>query len=518
MNCRLLLLMVITGILAAAEPPAPGTVLWRLDPAVARSAVQLPAGAVWSDDGPDDSSCLRVALPAGTPGSLSVRFPIDLRPWRGSRIRLLCQARAEAVSKPAEPYNGVKCMLHWRSPGGGEQWHNENGVFGSFAWRQLSCTVAVDEAAGDGDITLGLQDSHGTVSFADVRIVAERVKPVRPEPVADAPPPFRGHDLPRLRGVMSANRFREEDFAELARWKVNLVRWQLTRNWGAANTDRDLPEYDRWLDGRLDELALALASAQRHGIRLVVDLHSPPGGRLPDGTMAMTLEKPYQDHFVLCWQRIATRFKGHPAIWAFDLINEPTQNRPSPAGVADWLGVQVQAARAVRAIDPDTAISITVDGWGGPDGFTWMTPVDVPRVIYQVHMYMPHVYTHQGVNSAMPDPLLAYPGAIGGRLVDRVALRAMLAPVREFQRAYNVHIYVGEFSAIRWAPGADRYLADCIDLFEEYGWDWSYHAFREWPGWSLEHADLPADKDRHVPATVETARAAVLKAWFAKNR
>lgn len=35
--------------------------------------------------------------------------------------------------------------------------------------------------------------------------------------------------------------------------------------------------------------------------------------------------------------------------------------------------------------------------------------------------------------------------------------------------------------------GADRYLADVIDLFEEYGWDWSYHAFREWAGWSVEH-------------------------------
>ncbi len=75
--------------------------------------------------------------------------------------------------------------------------------------------------------------------------------------------------------------------------------------------------------------------------------------------------------------------------------------------------------------------------------------------------------------------------------------------VREFQLAYNVHIYVGEFSAIRWAPGAAKYLSDCIDLFEEYNWDWTYHAFREWDGWSIEHGELD--------------RRELLLKWFANN-
>lgn len=37
-----------------------------------------------------------------------------------------------------------------------------------------------------------------------------------------------------------------------------------------------------------------------------------------------------------------------------------------------------------------------------------------------------------------------------------------------------------------WPPGAAQYLEDCISVFEEYGWDWTYHSFREWQGWSLE--------------------------------
>lgn len=516
--CARWLISILLTAVAGAASPVPGTVLWRLDlGAAAKSGHPLPAGAAWGTEGPGGAASVRLAVPAGKAGATGVRFPIDLRPWRGSVVALTCQAKAAAVSQPAQPYNGVKCMLHWRSPSGGDHYSNENGVFGSFDWKLLSCAIRIDDDAGDGEITLGLQDCHGTVSFADVQVVSLKVKPARPAPRADAPPPFRGHDLPRLRGVMSPNQCREEDFEELARWNVNCVRWQLCRNWGKPNTDRDLDEYDRWLESRLADLDQALVLARRRGIRVVIDLHSPPGGRAADGTMAITQEKPYQDHFVTVWQRMAKRYAGNPAVWAYDLINEPAQNRPSPSGLADWLGMQVRAARAVRAIDPTTPIMITVDGWGGPEGFAWLAPVDVPRVIYQVHMYLPHTYTHQGVKGEMPVPMLAYPGMINGKHTDKEALRRFLAPVREFQRAYNAPIYAGEFSAVRWAPGAEQYLADCIDLFEEYGWDWTYHAFREWPGWSVEHADLPADKSHHEKAVAETARAKVLKAWFARN-
>ena len=86
------------------------------------------------------------------------------------------------------------------------------------------------------------------------------------------------------------------------------------------------------------------------------------------------------------------------------------------------------------------------------------------------------------------EELVRYPGVIGGKHWNKEELRKTLAPVREFQQKHRAKIFCGEFSAIIWAPGADQYLRDCIDLFEEYGWDWTYHAFREWNGWSVEHA------------------------------
>jgi hypothetical protein len=223
-------------------------------------------------------------------------------------------------------------------------------------------------------------------------------------------------------------------------------------------------------------------------------------------------EAAYQEHFVKTWQKIARRYKGHRAVWGYDLINEPVQGAPPPEGVADYLGAQVKAARAIRAIDRDVPIIFAADDWDGPPGFKHPMPVDVPRVIYQVHMYWPHSFTHQGVHDSRTG--VAYPGVIDGRPCDQDALRRYLRPVREFQLAYNVHIYCGEFSAIRWAPGAAGYLRDVIELFEEYGWDWSYHAYREWSGWSVEHS---SDSKDNTPAGTATDRKQLLLRWFAKN-
>jgi hypothetical protein len=74
---------------------------------------------------------------------------------------------------------------------------------------------------------------------------------------------------------------------------------------------------------------------------------------------------------------------------------------------------------------------------------------------------------------------------------------------------------VGEFSAIRWAPGADRYLSDLIGIIEAHGWDWTYHAFREWDGWSVEYSP---DKNDHNPAPAPTARQQVLMKWMRQDQ
>ncbi len=142
-------------------------------------------------------------------------------------------------------------------------------------------------------------------------------------------------------------------------------------------------------------------------------------------------------------------------------------------------------------------------------------PLPISNVVYSVHMYVPHTFTHQGVGR--PGQPVDYPGLVDGKPYDKAALEAALKPTIDFQKRYNVAIYIGEFSAIRWAPGdsAYRYLKDVIDIFEAHGWDWSYHAFREWDGWSVEHT---GDRANRAPATTETSRQRLLREAFRANQ
>ncbi len=511
----LLMLMASVSHADGDASPRPGDVVFQtnFDTPAEQQAWSRADFAKWIT-GYGGTTSLCITVPRGqSEGSHMIRLPLDLTRYRGCRLLFECMAKADNVSKPAASYLGVKFMLHYRSERAGTIWQNEGGVFGTFDWRELRFSDRIEIDASNGEIDLGLQGSSGTVWFNAVRITVLRAPVVRPVPPTNPPPSFSGHNLPRLRGMMSPNVFRYDDLRVLGtEWKVNVIRWQITRNLTLSGTDRDLAEYDRWLDGRLNELDKALDACKQYGIKVVVDIHSPPGGRYPNRDLAIFYEPLYQDHWVAVWEKIAHRYKGNPTIWGYDLVNEPVQSVPAPEGVADYLGAQVRAAKAIRAIDPDMPIFIEAADSDSAAGYNELEPVAVPNVIYEVHMYDPAQFTYQGIVGKWTPA--AYPDKIGDTMWDKQQLRKVLQPVRDFQLAYNVHIYVGEFSAVRWAPGAGSYLRDCIDLFEEYGWDWTYHAYREWDGWSVEHGSDPQD---HQPTREPSDRKKILLEWFGRN-
>jgi hypothetical protein len=225
-------------------------------------------------------------------------------------------------------------------------------------------------------------------------------------------------------------------------------------------------------------------------------------------------DKKAQDKFVNVWAGIAARYKNARPIWGYDLANEPVEEDVGE-DCADWQALSERAARAIRAVDPQRAIIIEPTGWGSPDGLLELQPLPISNVVYSVHMYLPHAFTHQGVFENGPS--YRYPGKISGKEWNKAQLERALQPAIEFQKRYNVQIYIGEFSAIRWAPdgSASRYLADLIDIFEAHGWDWSYHAFREWQGWSAEHGP---DRLNTRRSETPTDRQQLLCDWFRKNQ
>jgi aryl-phospho-beta-D-glucosidase BglC (GH1 family) len=291
-------------------------------------------------------------------------------------------------------------------------------------------------------------------------------------------------------------------------WKANEVRYEIN---GDSSVTKSIPAYNAWLNTQLDYLDTLLPVFKRAGILCLVDIHTPPGGMDSQNHNVMFSDKQWQACFVAMWEKIALRYRGSEQIWGYDLCNEPIVG-DVPAGLLGWHDLAELTARKVRHIDPTHAIIVEPDPGAEPSGLDNFGPINVPGIVYSIHMYDPHTYTQQGIYEATKP--IPYPGVVDGQNWDKQTIRATLQPAIDFAHDYNAQIYVGEFSAVRWAPGAVDYLKDCIDIFEENGWDWDYHAWREWQGWS---AEIGEDENDTSPSKTTTDRGLLLQSWFAKN-
>jgi endoglucanase len=529
-RCRLFLRLGIWSVLMlavlcgsaicvqATEVPTQGQVIFAADFESAASGPEWQ-GELRFGTGFESPRALSIESQAGAASSSpSVRVRLPAETLRGCTVRGSAMVRSQDVSAKPNPWNGIKFMLAIETPDR-KLWPQASLDKGTFAWKRAVFSTKIPADATAVTLMLGLEQVTGRVCFDDVKLVV--AKPPRTAKPAPAPGiAFKGHDLPRLRGAMIGPRIDADGLRTLGRdWNANLIRWQLIRH-GRPGEPSSLSDYDAWLEGELQRLDAALPVCERYGIYVALDLHSPPGGKATaSGYIGsddrLFTDRAVQDKFVDVWQRIARRYKGVGTIWGFDLANEPVEEFVEE-GCDDWHGLAERTARAIREIDPGRTLIVEAPPWGSPESLADFTPLAVPNVVYSAHMYVPHQFTHQGVHQRNQPPV-EYPGEIAGKHWDKAALRVALQPVADFQRDYNVHIYMGEFSAIRWAPGdsAHRYLRDVIDIFEENDWDWSYHAFREWNGWSVEHGP---DRNDTRPAAEPTDRQRLLQEWFGRNQ
>lgn len=306
-----------------------------------------------------------------------------------------------------------------------------------------------------------------------------------------------------------------ESFSDMKKRGANVTRLQL----------QSLGPYPTWTKENypvfLDRLETAVKQARAAGIKVVPTAFEVPGGV----DREKIWNKPeVEAGFRQYWRGIVERLKPYQdTIWAYDIYNEPVERARLPYAPEKWRQMAIGILREIRKVDPRAWIIYEVGPGGGWRGFEGLKPLPDPRVIYSFHFYEPGAFTHQGITaSQLQDPgLLAkaqeatgirYPGLIGGIHWDRNHMEKSLQLVIDFQKKYDAPIFVGEFSAVAWAPveSSTQYLKDVTGLFQKYGWSWTYHAFREWPGWSLEHEDgvlKPAIKLKKVS---ESARGKVI--------
>ena len=354
---------------------------------------------------------------------------------------------------------------------------------GTFDWKTWVGVRDFLDAADGASVVIGIEKAPGEFRVSSVRIYRaketpdEDVKaPVNKAAAAIPRGPFASgrHNPKALRGVMSGADMGEASVKNLADWGANLVRLQIAVDKGRSMAP---DEYLAALKNRLDEYVAIADRCHRNGIRVVIDLHTPPpGGTKATKNASNILEKGYDTTALRkAWRIIMARFQGHPAVIAYDIMNEPC------CAPEEWRRIFRETVEDLRKVDAKTpVVTQFVDTY-------WPEEMNV---IYSPHFYSPHQLTHSNVGS-YSGVRWSYPGYINGVYWDKEQMRVSLRKWIDFQHAHpGTRILVGEFSCILWSKGADKYIRDAIEIFEEYGWDWCYHAYREWQAWDVEYTHV----------------------------
>ncbi len=288
------------------------------------------------------------------------------------------------------------------------------------------------------------------------------------------------------RGMMVGPSLSFADLDALDSWNVNVVRWQFTK---LANRDSEnITEYRSWLQSVLNNVIALAPTMQEKGIKVIVDLHTPPGGfRMdPNGFAVHKIfeNSTLRNEFLNSWLTITQQLKPYSAILVqgYDLLNEPAvgliNGSVTKALTDNWRYLAIDTMTMIKNID-DVRIFIE-PGYGTPENLVRLTPITgFSKLVYSVHHYFPLSYTHQGVGS-FPDNI-TYPG--------KEVIQASLDKAIAYETRHNVKIYIGEFSVNKDAPGAGKFLRDSIDIFEQNSWSWTYHAFREASVWDVEQGN-----------------------------
>jgi hypothetical protein len=320
-----------------------------------------------------------------------------------------------------------------------------------------------------------------------------------------------------VRGFMSGGDVLRVGYLTDAKsWGADVIRLQMDPASYANSLGQSF--WSAW-PAYVNSVVQTVQGAQAAGLKVVVDLHKWP---FTDGlTDDQNWRRPELNE-TMCrvWRDLANALLPYNStVWGFDLFNEPNDSTQQPLPPRQWWPLAANIITTIRSVNP-TVWLIYEPGPGYMwSGFSCLKPLPDTRIIYSAHFYDPLAFTHQGVNGSATG--INYPGTINGAYWDATKLPDVIAPATTFQNTWNVPIYAGEFSAVRWSPSPDgsAYLRDVINLLETRGWSWCYHAFREWNGWDLEMDNTYWQTGMPLPTPVSytTDRAAMVKAGFKKN-
>lgn len=457
-----------------------------------------------------DSDCIKFTNPT-TNGYVLGPYP-ELKNLEGAYVSIRCYIKAENIVGNPRVY----LRIYDNTTSANIYPSTIATTSGTYDWKLCEGVYEIPSSvdASNAVVTFGVVNatSSGTCYFKGVSISQIERNPLRGVFGLSAT-----RTEPIVRGFMTPMNTKQIDVMDMKNiYGANFMRYQIngTAADGVPVVQTDLTSYRAWLEKKLKILDECLIWAKQNEIKILVDMHYPFGGAVYATINPLaTFNDYYYENMLIIWKEIVNRYKGNSSVWGYEIINEPFQYTLSANGPLDktYWSFQQKFVEATREIDGEKKIIVDVNGYTNPNMYKYVEPmINTTNVWYTAHMYLPQQYTTATNTTG------TYPGMqINGVTLNKQYLENILKPIKDFQQAFNVPIYIGEFSTPRWTLGCAEYMRDCVELFEENGWDWSYHAFREANMWDVEYQNLPQN-----PATKSvsaTDRAQVLTSAFQKN-
>ncbi|MBC3434908.1 cellulase family glycosylhydrolase [Pseudomonas sp. BW16M2] len=276
-------------------------------------------------------------------------------------------------------------------------------------------------------------------------------------------------------------------------------------------------DYQGLASADLKQLIEVLDRAHTAGLKVVITPLSLPGMRWAQNNQnrfddRLWQDKRYWTQSARFWRDVAQALKDHPAVAAYNLINEPAPEKHGglaehadlnrmkqwyareQGGARDLPALYRQLLAAIREVDGKTPVMVDAGWYAAADTFGyWPKALADERVLYSVHMYEPYAAT-SAPNLSREQPF-AYPGPVpfAGQTrqwdAEQVA-RYLQQPVdwADSIKLPRSRLVVGEFGCMRRLPGCRQYLEDVLTVLDRQQLHWAFYSFREdsWDGMDYE--------------------------------
>jgi hypothetical protein len=185
----------------------------------------------------------------------------------------------------------------------------------------------------------------------------------------------------------------------------------------------------------------------------------------------MYSEPALQDDYINKWRQIVARYGSNPAIFAFDLENEPAVRTSLLAsGARNWNALVIDTIKAIRESHPTIKL-VVKSMYGDPSRLANLPAINDPNIIYSYNSYFYNGYQHTGIQSAPFSIARPSDAAILASMRRRVApfffktyLRAERGEIPA--NSYPPQIMVGEVAVSACAIEAGQYLQGVINALE----------------------------------------------------